>query len=271
MNTTTINNTTSNNLLSNFSKNGFTNDIKMPESFSDISYDLLMSVMNNLDRSLMNEFCKCVINSGHVDLVITGNIGVGKSTCCQLLTLLLKDKLQINTYPEYIRMEKCGEEMLKLRADKKISVETFQHFILDFWYLILHDRDYNSKHLSIYERLPEDSLYCFAKQSYECGDIQPDGWKRLVNRYEEIKTDFNIFEKKDCVVVRISNESSLDKTLHSIMMTVIELLSEPKPTKKIYVILDVDRETYHNRIHIRNRDSEKALSSDILRQYESYY
>lgn len=273
----------------NFSITDLTKNIIPPETFSDISYDLLNEVVMNIDKVLLQEFIKALKTNEHTDLVITGNIGVGKSTICQLLSSLLSfvdNKIKINTYPEYIRLKvdkvkDVGELMLQLRSDKQISVETFQHFILDFWYMILSAKDYKSKHLSLYERLPEDSLYCFAKRSYENKEISEDGWMRLQRRYNEIKQDFNIFEKKDCVTFRVNNESSLVNTLSEIMKIVIEQTKnkhskadgfvDVKPNDKLYIILEVKPTIYQQRIKIRNRDSEQSLSTTVLEEYGSFY
>lgn len=256
-----------------YSTTDLTTTLTPPDSFSDISYDLINEVYSNVDKDLLNEFVNVIKQNGHTDLVITGNIGVGKSTICQLLTTLIEltDKTcEINTYPEYIRLKidgDLGEMMLKLRSEKQISVETFQHFILDFWYMILSVKDHRTKHLSIYERLPEDSVYCFAQRSYQNGEINEDGWMRLQNRYGEIRNDFNIFEKSDCSVYRVSNETNLYQTLNNIMKLIIDHIKD----KKLYIILEVKPTIYQQRIKIRNRDSEQSLSTAILEQYGSFY
>ena len=128
----------------NFSITDLTKNIIPPETFSDISYDLLNEVVMNIDKVLLQEFIKALKTNEHTDLVITGNIGVGKSTICQLLSSLLSfvdNKIKINTYPEYIRLKvdkvkDVGELMLQLRSDKHLcrNIPTFhlRFLVYDF-------------------------------------------------------------------------------------------------------------------------------------------
>jgi hypothetical protein len=167
----------------------------IPTSFSDIPYDLYKEIRNSIDNSLikdcimiLSDIYKSTANAdaekgcgNHININITGNIGAGKSTTCEVISKLIGEELIKNgvrfvKFPEYIRAYMYGEEMLRLRAEKIISVETFQHYILDYWELVLDYYKYASKKsVNIFERLPEDSIYCFAKIAHEEREISDEG------------------------------------------------------------------------------------------------
>lgn len=254
----------------------------IPTSFSDIPYDLFKEIRNSIDKTLVDE-CTMILTEIYnksdkpININITGNIGAGKSTTCEVISKLLGQELlkkncRFVKYPEYIRASMYGEEMLRLRSEKIISVETFQHYILDYWELILDYYKYNSKKsVNIFERLPEDSVYCFAKISYLDKEISEAGWNRLTQRYQNVKDRFDCIEAKDTKTFTVSNEGSISKTVEEILKIIKQFYSENYECLNLTILLKVSQDTLKERIEVRNRDSEKRLENDYLSSLEDYY
>ena len=255
----------------------------IPTSFSDIPYDLYKEIRNSIDSSLIKE-CIMILSDiyqktseNHININITGNIGAGKSTTCEVISKLIGEELIKNNvrfvkYPEYIRAYMYGEEMLRLRAEKIISVETFQHYILDYWELVLDYYKYASKKaINIFERLPEDSIYCFAKIAHEEHEISDEGWNRLIHRYNDVQDRFHCIEAKDTKTFIVSNEGSISKTVEAILKIIRDFYGNCGDNLNLTILLKVSQDTLKERIEVRNRDSEKKLENDYLNSLNDYY
>lgn len=258
----------------------------VPSSFSQINYDLLFSVYEEIDSMLLNQLLSLItkVNIKEFNVVITGNIGVGKSTAAEIFRQLLDQKInnqaKVVSYPEYIRIPDVGENMLKLRNSNRITVETFQHFILDCWDRLLTSKEFNNenetmKRVNIFERLPEDSINCFAHQSFMNNEISQEGFTRLNNRYNELIKQHNMFESKDCIIIKTHNEKTIGNLINRIIKSIIDcLLQNYEQTKdkiNMMFILTVKEETYCKRIKIRGRDAESTLSKETLLMFNDYY
>ena len=266
-------------------------ETSIPNSFSQINYDLLFSVYEEVDSMLLNQLLSLITKTNIKDfnVVITGNIGVGKSTAAEIFRQLLEHELSIKnlnkqvkvvSYPEYIRIPDVGENMLKLRNSNRITVETFQHFILDCWDRLLTAKEFNNedktiKRVNIFERLPEDSINCFARQSFMNKEISEEGFTRLNNRYNELIKHHNMFESKNCVIVKTHNEKTIGNLINRIIKNIIDCLlqnyDQTEDKINMMFILTVKEETYCKRIKIRGRDAESALSKETLSMFNDYY
>jgi broad-specificity NMP kinase len=267
----------------------------IPTSFSDIPYDLYKEIRNSIDNGLikdcimiLSDIYKSTANADaekgcgkHININITGNIGAGKSTTCEVISKLIGEELIKNgvrfvKFPEYIRAYMYGEEMLRLRAEKIISVETFQHYILDYWELVLDYYKYASKKsVNIFERLPEDSIYCFAKIAHEEHEISDEGWNRLIHRYNDVQDRFHCIESKDTKTFVVSNEGSISKTVEAILKIIRDFYkdaaSNVSSNLNLTILLKVSQDTLKERIEVRNRDSEKKLENGYLNSLNDYY
>lgn len=266
-------------------------ETSIPNSFSQINYDLLFSVYEEVDSILLNQLLSLIRNTNIKDfnVVITGNIGVGKSTAAEVFRQLLDHELSIKelnkqvevvSYPEYIRIPDVGENMLKLRNSNRITVETFQHFILDCWDRLLTAKEFNNesrttKRINIFERLPEDSINCFARQSFMNKEISEEGFTRLKNRYNELIKQQHMFETKDCIIVKTHNEKTIGNLINRIIKSIIDCLlknyDQTEDKINLMFILTVKEETYCKRIKIRGRDAESTLSKETLSMFNDYY
>lgn len=267
-------------------------ETSIPNSFSQINYDLLFSVYEEVDSMLLNQLLSLITKSNIKDfnVVITGNIGVGKSTAAeifrQLLDQNLNNQVKVVSYPEYIRIPDVGENMLKLRNSNRITVETFQHFILDCWDRLLTAKEFNNenqttKRINIFERLPEDSINCFARQSFMNNEISEEGFTRLNNRYNELIKQQNMFEAKDCIIIKTHNEKTIGNLINRIIKNMIDCILQAKDKTDFILrtkdkidmmfILTVKEETYCKRIKIRGRDAESTLSKETLLMFNDYY
>ena len=168
-----------------------------------------MSENNNDDLLFYSTISYCINNSSlidpklfenvHYNLIITGTLGVGKTTTSKLINNILKYKhIMVHMYLEYINYNKVGQELFEMKMNDKVSPFTFQNYILDIWDDLLTEHDFkNSKGINIFERLPYDAVYCFSQKEYLNGNMTKDEYETIINRYRAIINKHEMFEYDD--------------------------------------------------------------------------
>lgn len=196
------------------------------------------------------------------NLVVTGNIGSGKSLRCELLYNIFNNFTDdIQCFPEYLNYSKHGKTMLKLRSKDLISPLTFQNYILDEWENMLKHKTY--KTINIFERCPDDSVLCFSSNlpSKEYGYLM----ERLQNMNETYKCptykNLNNFTKI------VSNDAIENiKTISEIIENDIQ-----NGIKDRVIGLEISTQISYDRIMKRNRNSEKNLEMSVLNDFNKFY
>jgi deoxyadenosine/deoxycytidine kinase len=134
-------------------------------------------------------------------------------------------------------------------------------------------KDFNlkpvNKRINIFERLPEDSIKCFAKNSYEQNEISKEGFERLNNRYNDLIKTYNVLEAKDCKIIELHNEQTIGNLINRILKLLIDNLNNGI-TNNMFVLM-VSEETYCKRIQIRGRNAEATLNREVLSLFNNYY
>lgn len=104
-------------------------------------------------------------------IVLTGGIGVGKSTISNHLRAILDDA-NITVFPEFIAVNPAVSlSLLSLKMEGSISTDTLQYYIADIWKILAKTKDTSRSKLVIYERLPEDCVEIFAAEAADKGEI----------------------------------------------------------------------------------------------------
>lgn len=241
---------------------------EMAHSFCDIIDKTiietdLMNLTNPLS-SLENDDFK-------YNLVITGTVGSGKSTLCEyLLYILTCAKIDVNTYPEFLYIDSnVSNCILRDKFDRKISLLTFQSYILDKWENILKI-NHNKKGVHIFERCVDDSVICFSNIANKLNDITDEELYTLFNRCKNINSRYDApsyFNSNINFTELKSND--IIKNLNDILMIIIDDVHNKIETRIIG--LSVSDNESKNRINIRNRNGELSYSEDVIHTYNKHY
>lgn len=205
------------------------------------------------------------------NLIITGGIGAGKSTICQIIkTLFEEENFSVKPIYEYINYDPQGEAMLSKFLNKEISNTTFQNYILD-----IYDKQYSevgSEQIIITERPLEDSIACFANITYQ----QRNGisinelltlWDKTNNIIEKYQIPGYNDDKTSTSYIKsnsiVSNLVNIIETIHDDLTNGVN--------KRIIVLLVDNVKTTQARISKRGRSSESSYSDEYLTTINNYY
>lgn len=209
------------------------------------------------------------------NLILTGSVGVGKSTLSQLVYEYFKinNITNIQIYPEYIQYKynnnNIGDDILNLRKNGVIDTETFQHFILDIWEFQLRTKEFNKKNsINILERLPDDAIFCFSKEAFQQGIISTESYFNLCVKYKKIIEKYDVPTFSDCQI-KVINNDNLNNTLTEIL-NVIKNDFENGIINRI-IGLKTEEKKYIQRIKQRGRISELETDIEIFKRYNKFY
>ena len=113
-------------------------------------------------------------------------------------------------------------EMLNKRLNNTISAFEFQTYILDTWKYSFDSNINNSNsHIAIYERTPDDSVYCFAQLDLYNNRISNLEYENLNNMCDELRNKYQYpsVHSPDSQILTIQNtyNTSIDKLLNQIL------------------------------------------------------
>lgn len=98
-----------------------------------------------------------------MNIIISGAVGVGKSTLIN--ELVKKFKSKINIVKEFAVTDKGHIELID-RLNGKMSVLDFQKHVIDYYV-----NNISTTELNIIERSADDCYFCFGKIAYENGEM----------------------------------------------------------------------------------------------------
>lgn len=239
-------------------------------SFVEIPQQIIDNIIKNSEYQKI----KTIVPKNY-NLILTGSVGVGKSTLSQLIFECFKqlEIENIQIYPEYIQYkynnDNIGNTILDLRKQGIIDTETLQHFVLDIWnYQLEKNKFVQNNSINIFERLPDDAIYCFSKEAYEQGIISQESYFNLCMKYHNIVKKYNIPTFKDCELIVVDN-NNLIATLNEIL-NIIEYDFENGIKNRI-IGLKTDEKKYIQRIKQRGRISEIQTDINTFKHYNKFY
>ena len=250
----------------------------MNSNFTIITTETMDNILTEIDLDLFKEY-KTINN---YNLVITGSVGVGKSTMCQIIYKILSilyDNIKI--YPEYINWLfkdshlntdiALGRIMLDSKLNGTISAVSFQNFVIDIWDNLLTNNNFKSKsNINILERLPEDAIYCFSKECRNNNEMTQNEYESILEKYNNLIQKHDLIETKNCELIIINNEKELVVTVREILNIIINDLNQGITNRIIG--LKVSEDEYIKRIQKRGRSCEvDTIALDIYRHYNKYY
>lgn len=209
------------------------------------------------------------------DLIITGTIGVGKSTLLQFLSEVLKyNNINFCSYPEFITYEyknkNIGQDMFEMKMNNIISTFTFQNYILDIWDRLLSENKFNeSNTVNLFERIPYDAVYCFSKKEFENGNLSKSEYNLIIERYNEMCKKYNLYDYTNVISCNLENNNII-KTVCEIIKIMLDDISKGVMSRCICLKVSND-DAYFNRLNIRSREGEDKYKVDNLTKFKNYY
>lgn len=231
-------------------------------------------IIENIIKKNEHQNIKNIVPKNY-NLILTGSVGVGKSTLSQLIYEYFKqlEIKNIQIYPEYIQYkynnDDIGNTILDLRKQGVIDTETLQHFVLDIWNYQLEKNNFiQNNSINILERLPDDAIYCFSKEAYEQGIITQESYFNLCIKYQNIIKKYNVPTFKDCELKVVENDN-LIVTLNEILSIVEDDFKNG--IKNRIIGLKTNEKKYIQRIKQRGRISEIETDINIFKHYNKFY
>ena len=206
-------------------------------------------------------------------LIITGGVGVGKSTTIDKICSRLKEiGIKYHIVPEYIDGDINGPCMLDKFIDHTITSYEFQDYILDYFDDYLSKMKTQDDEVLVFERLPDDSVSCFANIALKNNELSMEEFRKLFNKCVYLDKKYNLPSyftnfSKNVILIRKTyrTDDNIEEILHTLQNSIHE-------KKNILVGLWNDDIECLNRIHHRNRESEvKAYTIDVVKRFNTYY
>lgn len=239
-------------------------------SFVEIPQQIIDNIIKNSEYQKIKN-----IVPKNYNLILTGSVGVGKSTLSQLIYECFQqlEIENIQIYPEYIQYkydnDNIGNTILDLRKQGVIDTETLQHFVLDIWNYQLEKNNFiQNNSINILERLPDDAIYCFSKEAYEQGIISQESYFNLCIKYQNIIKKYHVPTFKDCKLIVVENDN-LIVTLNKILSIIEDDFKNG--IKNRIIGLKTEEKKYIQRIKQRGRISEIETDINIFKRYNKFY
>lgn len=228
--------------------------------------------MNNYTRDNRNDNANVIKTCKKI--VITGGVGVGKTTTINHTKHLL-DSVNIKciVIPEYIDGDKHnGKRMLDDYLNKRISAFDFQYYILNYY-----DRYLNSLHIDkdtimLFERLPDDSITCFANRENKKGLLKDSELYTLftyasdINEFYGIPSYFTLHDNKNVNISIIKSDNS-----HSIAERIVNKCLTLEYNLFVVCLYNTPEECLR-RIHKRGIQSEiNSYDINTVKEFNRHY
>lgn len=197
-------------------------------------------------------------------LVITGPIASGKSTLLSMLLKLFSD-FKVETFKEFINTDKeIGHIMLSRFINNKISDCTFQNYIMD---------EYNNNNISdeynicLFEKIPDDSIFCFSKFAYLNGNLTFNEYDSLVQKLAKTRCKFNLPVYSKIIV--LTEDQTIKEKLLSILEQIYYDINHNIMERIFGLQISLEKEKEY--IKKRNRNAEENYSDEYLLRIINYY
>ena len=231
----------------------------MSSKFSDLPLQIVQSMMT---IETIHEFKEIPRPNFMYNVVISGCIGAGKSTCLDMMAYLLEQTGKpVNSLPEFVNMH-LGIDILKERIEDKISCLTFQSFILDRYL----QNELSKNKINLLERLPDESVLCFCLENFISGQITEDELNVLWKKAGRIDKEKEFPSYREKHVVTIIEKTDINEILQEIgknMRRDIKHHASKEPLTHIFM-LRIDSELSIQRVLFRDRDGEKYYTPEYI-------
>lgn len=127
-------------------------------------------------------------------VVVTGPVGVGKTTILTEICKHLNGNVKYMLVPEYIDVLPDATEKLAKYLKGELSSYNFQRYVSVYYiqYLERIAKDVTEDTVLIFERVPDDALWCFIRMDQMKGLISPREHQHLSQLIARLNEYFNL-------------------------------------------------------------------------------
>ncbi len=127
-------------------------------------------------------------------VVVTGPVGVGKTTILSEICKRLDGKVNYRIVPEYIDVLPDAGDKLARYLRGELSSYDFQRYVSVYYiqYLERIAEDVTEDTVLIFERVPDDALWCFIRMDQMKGLIKPKEHQNLSQLIARMNEYFNL-------------------------------------------------------------------------------
>lgn len=205
-------------------------------------------------------------------VVITGGVGVGKTTVINKLAKLLKEAgIPFEIIPEFLDASELGLKMLNDYLAHKISAVEFQSFIINHFKSFLSTMKLKGNELLIFERVPDDTVTCFSNLWNKQRLLSDDDLFKLYKESVELDIKFNL----PSYFQSVNNKDNIHLLLNTNDTTkVAEQIFKEFSTISKSVIIGLYNSPSEclNRIYSRNRTSEvESYTIETVKEFNRHY
>ncbi len=241
-------------------------------------------VLNEAIRNFMNEvaeqngkFDDCPMEYKNVErvrncrkVVVTGPVGVGKTTILSEICKRLDGKVHYLVVPEYIDELPDATEKLEKYLRGELSSYEFQRYVTVYYiqYLKKIADKVTPGTVLIFERVPDDALWCFIRMDLMKGRMSPKEHQRLSHLIATMNEYFNLpsyskTQRQSALIIK-SDELSINAKVASDF-----IINSSYP--KIVIGLFNDVKVCHERVLQRARPGEDSYSFDGIFMFNQCY
>lgn len=241
-------------------------------------------VLNESIKNFMNEvserngkFDDCPMEYKNVErvrdcrkVVVTGPVGVGKTTILSEICKLLDGKVHYLVVPEYIDELPDATEKLEKYLRGELSSYEFQRYVTVYYiqYLKKIADKITPGTVLIFERVPDDALWCFIRMDLMKGKISSKEHQRLSHLIATMNEYFNLpsyskTQRQSALIIK-SDELSINAKVASDF-----IINSSYP--KIVIGLFNDVKVCHERVLQRARPGEDSYNFNGIFMFNQCY
>ena len=209
-------------------------------------------------------------------IIITGGVGVGKTTTISALQqIFMNHNIKTIFVPEYIHGDvQNGEKMLNNFLNGLLDTFAFQYYILTYYDRYLDNLAIDDENtVLLFERIPDDSITCFANRSNKSGELSNEQLYTLYKYAIDIEQTYNIpsyfnIDINDTIdIIMIKSDNTYANAKHVFNKCV------NNNKKLLYLVcLYNTSEECLRRVHKRGIQSEIAhYTINEIRQFNKHY
>jgi deoxyadenosine/deoxycytidine kinase len=204
-------------------------------------------------------------------LCLTGTMGAGKSTILQLLSDTFTN-FNIYTHNENWVSDFVGLELLKRKISGKVSINTFQNYVIDEFTngLNITPLHNNKPSMHLHERSIDDTIYSFCNFAYLKGQLSRLEFEVLFNRACAAQLRYKV-PSYNCTRNFCLLKSSEPNNDLKIVEKIINNDIYKDGIEQRIIGLDITDEQSISRVRERGRIGEDKYSDAHLIEFNQYY
>lgn len=242
------------------------NIVKDISIFNGENIEYLKTRINDEVRLMFMVLWDCMSDCEYenYNLVITGTLGSGKSTICDILSIYI-DCL---CYPEFLSSSNIGQLLLEQKLSGNISSACFQRYILDNWEIILK-KNFNKK-FKLFERCIDDGLICFSNLDNKFGRMSDLEMYENYNKIRKINKQYSVpsYFDKNLNFIKVENTDLNNALLEIIDIIISDLYNN---IENRIIGIDISFDLSLNRIITRARKGEEHYDKKSIELYHNCY